>query len=127
MHWQSDRHLQLICSYCNKALGPKWSWSCEGQWPYFDLSAAAGVSTPYSFMLVSGALAVSSGHVLCDVHGCGGSTVHVLGCDEADEAAHLGANFSLTWRFLPKTYKLLLLCVAWVNSCAPAWPGKANL
>ena len=65
--------------------------------------------------------------VNADVHGCGGSTVHVLGCDEADEAAHLGANFSLTWRFLPKTYKLLLLCVAWVNSCAPAWPGKANL
>ena len=66
VHWQADRHLQLICSYCNKALGPKWNWSCEGQWPYFDLSAAAGVSTPYSFMLVSGALAVSSGHGLCE-------------------------------------------------------------
>ena len=34
-------------SYCTEALGSKWNWNYEGS----GLSAAAGVSTPFSFML----------------------------------------------------------------------------
>ena len=60
-------------------------------------------TTSWHCVLVSGSKLVlgkcdrSTGtwQVNADVHGCGGSTVHALNCDETDEAAYLRASFSL--------------------------------